>query len=126
MADRDSSAARLAADERRQRPRPRPPLALRLERDHVRTVLALGGELDMAGASHLDQAMTAVRADRPEEVLVDLRDLSFLDSSGIMALLRVRAVCEGIGSRLAVRRGPDHVQRRLANAGVIDRFRFAN
>jgi anti-sigma B factor antagonist len=107
-------------------PDPRLRLVVHHERDPLVTVLTVGGELDMAGASQLDEAMTAVRADAPDMVLVDLSRLSFLDSSGIRALLRVQAVCEGTGSRLVLRRVPDHVQRLLTLAGVMDRFRFAD
>jgi anti-anti-sigma factor len=74
---------------------PRPGLTvepLELERE---TVLVLHGEFDLTGTEVFENAVAAVR---PRHSLVlDLRDLTFLDSSGLRAfvVLYERAVSEG-------------------------------
>jgi anti-anti-sigma factor len=90
------------------------PFVLRLDRDPTLTVITL------------DEAVAALKADRPEEVLLDLNGLSFVDSSGIRALLRTNAVCEESGCRLVLLRGSAQVQRTLTVARLIDRFCFAD
>ena len=48
----------------------------------------LAGDFDVAAAS-LFEATVAARLDDREDVVLDVADLTFLDSSGIRALLRV-------------------------------------
>jgi anti-anti-sigma factor len=58
--------------------------------DRDRVTLVLAGELDMASAPKLDQALRELEATDPLCIVVDLRDLAFMDSSGL-ALLRSAA-----------------------------------
>jgi anti-sigma B factor antagonist len=102
------------------------PFVLRLEHAPSMVVISINGELDMVAASQLDEAIGAVRADPPEEVVLDMSGLSFLDSSGIRALLRAQGACEACGCRLVMLRGPAQVQRILTVARVIERFCFAD
>jgi anti-anti-sigma factor len=60
------------------------PLAIRCDRDGV---LWLSGEFDMAEMERFLRTVTA-QADGQREVVLDLSELTFLDSSGIGAILR--------------------------------------
>jgi anti-sigma B factor antagonist len=62
--------------------------------------LALSGELDMSTAPVLDEYLGLCQADGVRAVIVDLRDLSFVDSSGLGAFLRARNDAEENGHRL--------------------------
>ena len=53
-------------------------------------VIALGGELDIATAPELEQLVNE-RIDAGQEVVVDLRGLEFMDSSGIRVLVAAHA-----------------------------------
>jgi anti-sigma B factor antagonist len=53
-------------------------------------VLVLGGELDMDGAPRLDAALDACTDGFP--VIVDLSALTFIESAGLHALLKKRAL----------------------------------
>ena len=76
-------------------------------------VVWLSGELDMASVdSFSDRVITNVRG--PQAVL-DLSDLTFVDSSGIRAILRLAQAC-GQGVRL--RNVPDNVRAVLAITGI--------
>jgi stage II sporulation protein AA (anti-sigma F factor antagonist) len=56
-------------------------------RDKI-VLVTVSGEIDLAGAPILADALAEVlRPPAPQLVLVDLRDVSFLDSSGINALI---------------------------------------
>jgi anti-sigma B factor antagonist len=52
-------------------------------------VVTLGGELDMAHAPTVAETLDAL-ADTERAVVVDLTELTFIDSSGIHAILRPR------------------------------------
>jgi len=59
------------------------PLLVESERDGERTRLTLVGELDIATVQRLQDAIDAALAEKPAALVVDLRGLGFLDSSGL-------------------------------------------
>jgi anti-anti-sigma factor len=76
------------------------------------------GELDLATAPLLESAFDAAfRDDGVEIVVVDLTELTFMDSTGINLLVRVHAACED-ADRLRVIDGSRPVQRVLDVSGV--------
>jgi anti-sigma B factor antagonist len=56
-----------------------------------RTVLRLCGELDMATRPTLTKVLHELQHGGSQEIVVDLRGLSFLDSMGLSALLEAHA-----------------------------------
>ncbi|MDE9367797.1 STAS domain-containing protein [Luteipulveratus sp. YIM 133132] len=74
--------------------------------DH--TVVSVRGEVDMATAPDLQQALTQVTAEPGFRVVVDFTGTTFIDSSGIGALIGVhRSVAAGSGRlRLVVPPSP--------------------
>ena len=67
---------------------PRQPFSLETEVRGQLTVLRLRGELDMAAAPTLADALHPLQhGDAPQEIVVDLRELTFLDSMGLSALM---------------------------------------
>ena len=67
-------------------------LGIRVERQAGQTRLAVDGELDLASAPALQDAVSQLLApDAPEggvDIVVDLAGLTFLDSSGLRILLQ--------------------------------------
>ena len=61
----------------------RRPLEVESEGDGHRARLTLVGELDIATVPRLEQALEEALARRPAELVLDLRPLGFLDSSGL-------------------------------------------
>jgi anti-anti-sigma factor len=70
-----------------------------------RAHVTLRGELDLATAPELEQLITE-RLDSSQDVVVDLRGLEFMDSSGIRVLVAAHARAGRGGTRLFVVR-PD-------------------
>jgi anti-sigma B factor antagonist len=70
-------------------------------RDGV-ALVALSGELDLATAPLLESCLAPVEADGPASIVVDLRDLMFIDSSALHVLLRARGRAETNGHQLLV------------------------
>jgi anti-anti-sigma factor len=93
-------------------------LAIRETREDALYRLTLIGELDIATTPLLERAFDAVFRDVDAKmIVVDLTELSFMDSAGIHALVRMRAACEG-ADRLRVINGSRVVERLLDVSGI--------
>ena len=70
--------------------------------------LTVIGELDIATKPQLEEAAQATIADGVRDLTIDLRELSFMDSSGLslLIILNKRAVDEGWTLRLLKPAGP--------------------
>ena len=76
------------------------------------------GELDLATTPLLETAFDAVLGDDDAEmIVVDLTELSFIDSTGIHLLLQMHAACKD-ADRLRVVNGSHAVERLLDVTGV--------
>jgi anti-sigma B factor antagonist len=84
-----------------------------------RAVVVIRGELDLATAPDLEAALQE-RLDAGQDVVVDLRELDFMDSTGLRVLVAAHARVEGTEqSFLIVRPRPGAaIERILAVAGV--------
>ena len=71
-----------------------PDAPLRIERRGDERVLMLDGELDMADTGTLAEAAGALVAE-PGDLTLDLHGLTFIDSSGLLALLHVADAVRG-------------------------------
>jgi len=83
----------------------------------------LFGELDVASSPELE-AELARTTDR-ELVIVDLRELEFIDSTGLGVLVKAHQHAEEAGRRFALVRGLGQVQRLLRLTGLSDQLPVA-
>jgi anti-anti-sigma factor len=74
-------------------------------------VIALHGELDLAGVTVLEQELARLDADGPEVVVVDLRGVEFMDSSGLRAIAMSAFAAQDRGRRFALVPGAAQVMR---------------
>lgn len=86
-------------------------------------VLALSGELDLAGAPELDQALSAVR-EAGTALTLDLTDLEFIDSSGLGVLVRFHNAAVASGYEYSVIPGPPPVHRAFVLSGLDQALPF--
>jgi anti-anti-sigma factor len=84
--------------------------------------VALRGELDLEHAYTFDEEMRRVEGMRPSCLVLDLRGLSFLDSSGLARLLAANRRARREHRRLLLVRGGKAVQRLLAITAVGQHF----
>jgi anti-anti-sigma factor len=86
-----------------------------------RAVVIVSGELDLATAPELDAVVTE-RLDAGQDVVVDLRELAFMDSTGLRVLIAAHARVEradaGPSFRVVRPLPGAPIQRILAIAGV--------
>ncbi|MDX6569418.1 MAG: hypothetical protein QOH15_1996, partial [Gaiellales bacterium] len=74
-------------------------------------VVALRGELDYDGAPGLGRLLEEFRAEGERDVLVDLSELTFIDSSGISVLVGAARAATAEQGTLVVAAPTPHVQR---------------
>jgi anti-sigma B factor antagonist len=81
-------------------------------------VVAVSGELDMAAAPAFEQALFA-RVDGHGPLILDLSEVSFIDSTAIGAMLSVRRHAELKRERFAIVCAPDgEIERTLLSMGL--------
>ncbi len=86
------------------------------------TVIAISGELDLATAPSLEQGLQDAENSGATLVILDLRRLAFIDSTGLAILVRAHRRAEESGRRFAVAKGSSQVQRLLELAGLEQRL----
>ena len=84
-------------------------------------VVMMRGEIDLATADRLDTVLTQALAAGPRMVL-DLRDITFMDSTGINALVAAIHQLGPTPGRIVLRDPADPVRRVLAVAGIDHLF----
>lgn len=86
------------------------------------TRIELTGELDIATAPDLEHALGVQLAEGDGDVVLDLRGVTFLDSSGLRVVLVASREVAGSGRRLIVVPGDGQVLRVIRLAQVEDRL----
>ena len=84
--------------------------------------ISVCGPLDLASASDLDDAFVSLGSQRPPLVLLDLAGVTFFDSTGLRALMRVVSRCEEIGTTVRLLNLPSQTRRVMEMTGTLDRF----
>jgi stage II sporulation protein AA (anti-sigma F factor antagonist) len=92
------------------------------ERETVRVVPV--GEIDMATVGEMDERMRDLRDVGFRNFVLDLREVRFMDSSGLRLILGWDAHARENGISFALIEGPAGVQRVFEIAGVLDDLPF--
>jgi anti-sigma B factor antagonist len=79
-----------------------PPARFEHVRDASRVTLHVHGELDLCSRSQLRAALDDAAGTRPSVVVVDLADVTFIDSSGMHELVRARRATARRGGRFVL------------------------
>lgn len=93
----------------------RPDLRVEITRVGHASVISPHGEIDIATAPQVEAALDAARG--AQALLLDLRGVEFIDTSGLRLIFHQREQSAAEGYRFAVIRGPTRVQRLLEIAG---------
>ena len=95
-----------------------PTFGLNVSADDGRTLIVPSGELDIATTPALEQAIAEATAEPGAELVLDLRELTFMDSTGLRTLAQTNARAEAAGFTLAIVRGPRQIERVLEISGL--------
>jgi anti-sigma B factor antagonist len=101
---------------------PRGPAPLQFKLETVvqgpRAMLLLAGELDVATVPQLEFALGEAELRGVEEIVVDLERLTFIDSTGLHALVASQRRFNRDGPALLIRRPREEVARTIALVGL--------
>jgi anti-sigma B factor antagonist len=85
----------------------------------------VAGELDIATAPRLERTLREAQS-QTRLVALDLRDVSFVDCSGVHVIVDATLHARRIGHRLILLRGPPNVDRMFALTGTADEVELAD
>jgi anti-anti-sigma factor len=88
--------------------------------------VSLKGELDLSSVGKVEEELERVEKDGPSVLVLDLSQLSFLDSTGLRAVVTADERARSNGRRLVIVRGPDPVQRVFAITRLEERLEMVD
>jgi anti-anti-sigma factor len=94
------------------------PFSIRIDRADETAVVVLEGELDIATTPGAEEELRRVELNGARVIVLDLRGLTFMDSTGLRLLVSADARARDAGHRLVVVRGPEAVHRVLEITGL--------
>jgi anti-anti-sigma factor len=99
------------------------PLTIEVESQNGCHLVRANGELDLGSAAALEQSLDEALSAHGEEVVLDLGELTFIDSAGLRCLLRATYRARADGDRLQMLAArSDDVNFLLGLTGIGDRL----
>lgn len=84
------------------------------------------GEIDLATIARLREQTTEVMTAGPGRLVLDLREVTFADSSALHLAVEILERAKRTGTGFAIIPGPPVVQRTFVIAGLVDRLPFVD
>ena len=85
----------------------------------------VGGELDIATTSRLVRTLREAQL-RAQLVVLDLREVTFMDCSAVHAIVNASIRARRVGRRLILMRGPPNVDRLFRLTGTADQVEIGD
>ena len=82
--------------------------------------LVLSGELDLSSATQVEEVLKDIEETEPRLIVLDLRELTFMDSTGLRVMVSADARARDAARRLAIVQGPEAVHRVFRITGLDD------
>jgi anti-anti-sigma factor len=101
-------------------------LSLETSIDGRAAVIALRGELDLAGAAELERELARIDHEISGAIVLDLRDLEFMDSSGLRLIAVSTERARAHGRRLVLVTGSEQVMRVFDITRMRERLEFVD
>ncbi|MGB9185037.1 MAG: STAS domain-containing protein [Solirubrobacteraceae bacterium] len=89
-------------------------------------LIKLRGELDLSTVSELERLLVECERDAASDVVIDLEEVEFMDSTGLAVIIAAGQAAQANGYQLRLRQGSPQVQRLFKLTGVLDRFTFVD
>ncbi len=89
-------------------------------------LLTLNGELDMASAGQLEREIASVGDSEPHAIVLDLRGLDFIDSTGLRTLITEHERSHANGRKFALVQGSRQVDRLMSITRVSEHLQFVS
>jgi anti-anti-sigma factor len=88
--------------------------------------VALRGELDLSTVGKVQDELDRIEASSPRVVVLDLSQLTFLDSTGLRCLVTADERARESGRRVVIVRGPEAVQRVFSITRLEERLEIVD
>jgi anti-anti-sigma factor len=88
--------------------------------------IRLTGELDISTADALEERIRELEGAGPQTIVLDLTDLTFMDSTGLRLIVATDLRLRADGRELQLIRGPDVVHRVFRLALLEERLSFVD
>jgi anti-sigma B factor antagonist len=98
------------------------PLTVTAEHEGNSVRVVFEGELDIGGAPAAEEVLHEAEGDAVTELTIDLRGLTFMDSTGLRLVVAADRRARESGRTLRVVRGPAAVQRVFELTGLADKL----
>ena len=85
-------------------------------------IVALEGEIDLSLVPEAERLIAEAEAEKPGRLVIDLRQVTFMDSSGLRVLLTAHRRAGEEGRDFALVKGSDTVTRLLDVTGLSERL----
>ncbi|WP_435922434.1 STAS domain-containing protein [Paenibacillus sp. DYY-L-2] len=82
----------------------------------------LRGELDLSVAPDFRQVMEPLALNEKQDLVIDLRDLKYIDSTGIGILLSILKTRHGMQASFSVKEVPEQIQKLFEMTGIAKFF----
>jgi anti-anti-sigma factor len=89
-------------------------------------VVLLTGEFDLAGVDAFEAELGHLPGPEERTLVLDLRELTFIDSSGLRSVVMTDRRLRADDTRFVVVRGPERVNRVLDLTGVSERLELVD
>jgi anti-sigma B factor antagonist len=101
-------------------------LRVSTEEQDGRILIKVAGELDLASAPRIEEALRAAEEKGPALLVLDLRELDFMDSTGLRAILAADARAREADRRVAVVQGNENIRRVFEVTRLYDRVEIVD
>ena len=98
-------------------------LTISVPQDDGSATVSLEGEFDLATADLVREALRGIE-EQATNLVIDLRELSFIDSTAVGVLIEAAARSRQNNHHLGIRRGSGQVQEVFALTGLDERLNF--
>ena len=93
-------------------------MAVRIEKDETGMTAYIQGEIDHHSAKEIREAIDfAAESSLPERMVLDFKDVTFMDSSGIGLVMGRYKLVQSMGGELHLRNISSHIQKVMKLAG---------
>ena len=91
-----------------------------------RHTIVLIGEVDMLAVPALQEAVRELCDERVPDIVLDLRRVTFMDSTGLKATVAAHQLCKRRGCAFSVIPGPTQIQTLFELTGLAESVPFQN
>ena len=90
--------------------------------ERSKILLAISGQLDVGGIAAAQKRLLGLELRPADQLVLDLSELSFMDSTGIRLILQAREHALRHGAGFVMVRGPESVMRVLELVGLDEQL----